>query len=149
MPAADIAATGVTRSKNVRGSFHFGSRVSYIALAIATIGVGLLVHLTAIPFGTTARDVVGDALWATMMFWWIGALMPHASLVTRSGVSFGICMAVELSQLFHRPALDALRETIWGHLILGSGFDPRDLAAYAGGVAIAAVIDRMVRRPPA
>jgi hypothetical protein len=54
-----------------------------------------------------------------------------------------ICFAVELSQLYHAPALDALRETTAGHLVLGSGFDPRDLIAYAAGVCAAALVDRM------
>jgi hypothetical protein len=44
------------------------------------------------------------------------------------------CFAVEFSQLIHLPMLDALRRTTLGYLVLGSGFDRRDLAGYAGGV---------------
>jgi hypothetical protein len=42
---------------------------------------------------------------------------------------------VEVSQLWHAPALDAIRATDIGHLVLGSGFDLRDLLAYLLGVA--------------
>jgi hypothetical protein len=51
-----------------------------------------------------------------------------------------------VSQLYHAPALDALRATRAGHLVLGSGFDARDLAAYTAGVAAAVLLERAVRR---
>jgi hypothetical protein len=37
-----------------------------------------------------------------------------------------------------------LRATRVGHLVLGSDFDPRDLAAYAVGVAFAVMMERTV-----
>jgi hypothetical protein len=40
------------------------------------------------------------------------------------------------------PVLDALRRTTAGHLALGSGFDRRDFAAYAGGVLAAVLLER-------
>jgi hypothetical protein len=50
-------------------------------------------------------------------------------------------LVVEVSQLYHAPAIDALRATFVGALVLGSGFDLRDLAAYALGVASALLLD--------
>jgi hypothetical protein len=115
------------------------TRAAYVALALVTIGAGLAVHLHGRALlGTAARDVLGDALWACMAAWWIGAAAPRASLRTRSVVALAICFAVELGQLVHAPALDALRHTFAGHLVLGSGFDPRDFVAYTLGVAAAA-----------
>jgi acetyl esterase/lipase len=67
--------------------------------------------------------------------------------MARSAVAFGICVAVELSQLVHTPAIDAVRRTALGQLVLGSGFDARDLVAYAAGVSVAALLERIVRRP--
>jgi hypothetical protein len=81
-----------------------------------------------------------------MMTWWVGAVAPRASLLTRTAFAFGICAAVELSQLVHAPAIDAVRSTTLGGLVLGSGFDPRDLAAYAIGVAAAALLEWTVAR---
>lgn len=95
---------------------------------------------------TDLRDVLGDALWATMMAWWIGAAAPRLTLTVRTALALGICFAVEFSQLIHVPSLDAVRRTTLGHLVLGSGFDRRDLLAYAAGVTIAAVIELVARR---
>jgi hypothetical protein len=40
-----------------------------------------------------------------------------------------------------------------GHLVLGSGFDPRDFTSYAAGVLAAALLERVIMRrsasPPA
>ncbi|SOD03731.1 Protein of unknown function [bacterium JGI 053] len=122
------------------------ARAAYLALALGTIAVGLAVHLGGEALGRTTRDVVGDALWATMVAWWVGAVAPGAGLRTRAAIALGLCFAVEVSQLHHAAALDALRATRAGHLVLGSGFDPRDLAAYAAGVAAAVLLERAVIR---
>jgi hypothetical protein len=116
-------------------------RAIYIALALGTIAVGLLVHLQATTLGPVARDVTGDALWAAMVTFWVGALAPAARLAARAAVAYAVCLAVELSQLYHAPAIDAVRATFVGALVLGSGFDLRDLAAYALGVASAVLLD--------
>ena len=114
----------------------------YLALAVTTIVIGLAVHSGSATMRPSARDVLGDALWAAMIVWLVSAAAPPARLATRSAAALAICVAVELSQLYHAPALDALRATTGGRLVLGSGFDPRDLLAYAAGVCAAAIIDR-------
>ncbi len=120
------------------------TRTSYIAAALLTITAGLLVHLRGEALGSAARDMIGDALWATMIAWWVGALVPRARLLSRSAAAYAICAVVEVSQLYHTPWLDALRATTVGHLVLGSGFDPRDLAAYAVGVAGAGLFEVVI-----
>ena len=123
------------------------ARLNYIVAAIATIVVGLVVHLPGAALGRVTRDVLGDALWAMMIVWWAGALAPRARLLVRSAAAYAVCAVVEVSQLYHAPTLDAIRATQAGHLVLGSGFDPRDLAAYALGVTVAALIAVMARAP--
>ena len=128
------------------------ARAPYVALALATIAVGLAVHRGRVPSSAAARDVLGDALWAVMMTWWVSAAAPGASLRARAAAALAICLAVEAIQLWRTPALDALRATTAGHLVLGSGFDPRDLAAYAAGVLAAVALERAAlgrRRPRA
>jgi hypothetical protein len=120
------------------------TRTSYIAAALVTITAGLLVHLRGEALAPAARDVIGDALWAAMIAWWVGALVPSARLLRRSAAAYAICVVVEVSQLYHTPWLDALRATTMGHLVLGSGFDPRDLLAYALGVAGAVFLEAAV-----
>ncbi len=118
------------------------ARAPYVALAVATIAVGLTVHRGPLPLGARARDALGDALWAMMIAWWIGALAPRAALRVRAAAAVALCFAVEASQRYHAPALDALRGTTLGHLVLGNGFDPRDLVAYAVGVLAACLVER-------
>lgn len=117
-------------------------RIRYLALALTTIVIGLAVHWGTATMSPSARDVLGDALWAAMVVWLVSAAAPTARLTARSAAALVICVVVELSQLYHAPALDALRATTGGRLVLGSGFDPRDLLAYAGGVCAAAIVDR-------
>jgi hypothetical protein len=119
-------------------------RVAYVVLAAGTIALGLWVHRGGVALGAGARDVLGDVLWAGMMAWWVGAAAPGARLAARSAVALGICVTVELSQLIHAPAIDAVRRTTLGHLVLGSGFDGRDLLAYAAGVSAVALLERAV-----
>lgn len=121
-------------------------RATFVALALATIAIGLLVHLAGSALGPATRDVLGDALWAMMIAWWVSAAAPRARTVTRYAVSYGICVLVECSQLLHGRTLDAVRATLPGHLVLGSGFDPRDLLAYAAGVAAAALLTSALAR---
>jgi hypothetical protein len=123
------------------------TRALYIALALGTIVLGLAVHWRGGPLGPTLRDVLGDALWAAMIAWWVGALAPGASLRIRALGALSLCFGVEVSQLYHTTALDALRGTVAGQLVLGSGFDPRDLVAYTLGVLVAAFLERsLIRR---
>jgi hypothetical protein len=115
-------------------------RARYVWFAVATIALGLLVHGSGTMFGAL-RDPLGDALWAAMMTWWISAAMPRHRLRTRAQLALAISFAVEFSQMVRLPWLDSLRATTIGHLLLGSGYDPRDLAAYAVGVAAAAIVE--------
>ena len=115
-------------------------RIRSAVLAITTIIVGLVVHRAGLGLDRVVRDMLGDALWAMMIFYGLGVLLPRARLRTRTASALAICFGVEASQLFHSPRLDALRATLPGHLILGSGFDPRDFLSYSLGVAAAAVV---------
>ena len=119
-------------------------RVSFVALALGTIALGLTVHLGGIVETPWLRDVAGDALWAVMLAFWIGALTPTSATSVRALAALVVSFAVETSQLLHTPALDAIRRTAPGHLVLGSDFDPRDFAAYAAGVALAVLIERVL-----
>jgi hypothetical protein len=60
-------------------------------------------------------------------------------------LALGVCFAVEASQAYHTPGLDALRRTTIGHLVLGSDFDAWDLAAYTLGVLAAVLLEHRWR----
>lgn len=121
-------------------------RLLFAALAAVTIVLGLLVHLRGSGLLTpVARDVIGDALYAVMMVWVAGAIAPQLPPRQRWAVALGLCVAIELSQLYHAPALDAVRATLLGHLVLGSSFDWRDLGVYAAGSLAAVMIEKGIR----
>ena len=52
-----------------------------------------------------------------------------------------LAILVETSQLYHATWIDSIRQTTLGGLVLGFGFLWTDLACYAVGIAIAAVIE--------
>lgn len=121
-------------------------RLFFVVLAASTIALGLLVHLRGSGLlAPVARDVIGDTLYAVMMVWIAGAFAPRLSPRQRWAVAVGLCVAIELSQLYHAPALDAIRATLLGHLVLGSSFDWRDLWVYAGGSLVAVMIEKAIR----
>ena len=120
-------------------------RVVFAALAIGTIGLGLLVHSYACEMPRAVQDKLGDGLWATMVVWWVGVVVPRASVWSRSLVALAFCWTVEASQLSHAPWLEVTRATALGRLVLGSGFDAGDLGAYALGVLVAAIGETIVR----
>jgi hypothetical protein len=121
-------------------------RKVYLGLAIGTIVLGLIVLLGGRALPLAVRDILGDALWASMLVWWISVAAPRMPLRTRGLAAFAVCVAVEMSQQYRTPALDAIRRTLPGHLVLGSGYDPRDFLAYAAGVLAAIVIARRIDR---
>ena len=51
-------------------------------------------------------------------------------------------VAIELSQLYHAPWIDSIRQTTLGGLILGFGFLWSDLACYAAGVGVGIILER-------
>jgi hypothetical protein len=121
------------------------ARLPYVALAIGTIALGLTVHWRGHALPPDLRDILGDASWATMIAWWVGAAAPRAALWRRGLVALAVCVVVELSQTYRAPWLDAVRATSPGHLVLGSDFASRDIVAYAFGVLAAVLLEGAVR----
>jgi hypothetical protein len=121
-------------------------RAWFVAVAIATIVVGLVIHFAGTALSPRVRDFLGDALWAMMMVWWVSALLPGARLIARATTALAISWAVEFSQIYQTPTLDALRDTTLGRLVLGSGFDARDLIAYFVGVVAAVALETRIRQ---
>lgn len=112
-------------------------RGTYLLLILLTIAIGLLSRkITVIPAAT------GDALWATMIYFIIRLLLPQRSIKFAALTAVIICFAVEFSQLYRAPWVNAIRATLPGRLILGQGFLWSDLPAYALGVAFGLLIDR-------
>ena len=67
---------------------------------------------------------------------------PQRLASTKIGSARAVPFTVEVSQLYHTPLLDAVRQTTPGALVLGQGFLWSDLVCYVVGAGAAARVDR-------
>lgn len=124
------------------------SRPCYTVALTVTIAAGLLSRSPAAdPLPDFVRAYAGDTLWALAVFLVLALLLPRARIVTLAIAAAILSYAVELSQLYHAPWIDAVRDTTPGALLLGFGFQWSDLACYSAGIALAAVAECVAFRP--
>jgi hypothetical protein len=118
-------------------------RTPLIQIALITLvcvlGIGSRRYAHALP-GLIAA-YAGDTLWALAAFAGIGLLLPRASTRVVDLLALSLSIAVELSQLYHAPWIDSIRQTTVGGLILGFGFLWSDLICYAFGVGLGVAIE--------
>ena len=62
-------------------------------------------------------------------------------------MALSFAWAVEFSQLYHAPWIEAVRATFPGRLVLGATFKWPDLVAYLIGIALGAVVEHLFRVP--
>jgi hypothetical protein len=122
------------------------SRMACLAVAIAVIAAGLASRRFAWLFPAALGKYPGDALWAAMVYWGWAMVVPRLAAPRLAALALATSFAVEFSQLYHTPWLDAVRATVPGHLVLGSGFGWIDLVAYAVGVVLAVSGDLLLPR---
>lgn len=110
-------------------------------MLVGTIALGLSTRRFPNVFPAIVAQYGGDSLWAAMMFWVVALVRPSTARSRIAMVALSISFAVECSQLYRAPWIDSLRATKLGALVLGQGFLWSDLACYAVGVMLAAVVD--------
>lgn len=120
-------------------------RALYLLLVVPTIALGLASRRYAHALPSAIGAYAGDVLWAGVVFLLIALLRPSARTWRIAAGAAAFSLAIELSQLYHAPWIDAVRQTRLGGLVLGFGFLWTDLACYAMGIALAAALDRLVR----
>ncbi len=118
----------------------------YIALAILTILSGLLSRSQLVPLPSLIATYGGDTLWALVVFWCFCILFPQTKTRTMGIAAIACSFAVEVSQFYHAPWIDALRHTTLGGLILGFGFKWSDLVCYSLGILAGSIIDHSLLR---
>ena len=105
------------------------------------IAAGLGLRSQMIPLPAFVIKYGGDALWALMVFCGIGFLFCRASTLRVGLIAICISCAVEFSQLYHAPWIDAVRGTRLGALALGATFNWPDFIAYAVGVGVGMFVE--------
>jgi hypothetical protein len=92
-----------------------------------------------------AADLAGGVLYAVLVYLLLTVLRPQAARWSNASIALVLCVLIELLQLTAIPA-DLAR--VFGpiRLVLGTGFAPLDLVAYAIGAALAPGIDMLLGR---
>jgi len=121
------------------------SATNGLLLLIGTVALGLASRRYASALPEFVATYAGDVLWASMVFWLLTLVRPNGEGRQLAVIAFAMAVVVESSQLYHAPWLDALRASPLGALALGQGFLWSDMACYAVGVMLAAVIDSTLR----
>ena len=93
------------------------------------------------------HDYPGDAFWSMAAYLGLVMLRPAIGLRQAAAGALAVSFGVELSQLYHNEWIDGIRRTLFGRLILGSGFDWIDVVAYGVGVGIVSMLDAWVVIP--
>lgn len=117
-------------------------RVRTALLVGVVVAVGLASH-TWLP-ESAAADIVGDALYAALVYLLVRFIAPRALPWVIGAVAAAWCAAVELLQLTGLPDR-------WGAvfppaaLVFGTVFDARDLVIYVIVVIVCAAVDAALR----
>lgn len=131
-PAAELAAPRPRRRLWVAG------------ILATTIALGLLSRRYPLP-GILA-EYTGDALYCSAAFGGLALVFVSARTRVLAAAAFGFSAAVEFSQLLSWQWLADLRPTLFGRLVLGSGFQWPDLVAYLVGAMAASAVDATIQR---
>jgi len=116
----------------------------YLIICCVTILTGLLVRLKKAWFPDVINLYLGDILYAFMMFYIVSFIAVHKNKYTRAYIALFICFSIEFLQLYHAEWIVAVRQTLLGKLILGSGFLWSDLLAYIIGVVAAFIFEKFM-----
>jgi hypothetical protein len=122
------------------------NRTFYGLLVVGTIAVGLATRSTLIDMPRIFGKYPGDCLWAAMIFWAVGMILPALSTSRTAGVAVLICFFVETIKLLPWDWLSSIRQTTLGHLVLGRAFTWQNYIAYSVGVTLASLGEALIAR---
>ena len=111
------------------------SRLVYAGLVVLVIVLGLSSRHWRVFLPFWLAKNAGDILWALCVYLVIGWLRPTLPVWRVTVLALLFSYAIEFSQLYQAPWINALRHTPLG-LILGYGFNWSDLLCYTIGIAL-------------
>lgn len=121
------------------------NRVIYLILIIIVMILGLLSRkLDNLP--VIVSLYAGDILWALMVFLIVDFVFNNKSILFNISIAIIFSYGIEISQLYHAPWIDSIRNTTLGGLILGFGFLWSDLICYTIGIFIGGIIESIFKR---
>lgn len=116
--------------------------IAFLALVLV-VAAGLVVH--ALLPDTAATDIAADALYAGAAYLALVVLAPRWRAVAVGTLAAVWCVAVELFQLTGIPLVAGVAFPP-AMLVLGTVFEPRDLAVYLLAIALITAADIVITR---
>lgn len=116
-------------------------RFLYFIITIFVVVIGILSRkIHGIPL------FIGDILYAVMVYFGCRFLFINASNLKKILFPLTLCYLIELQQCYGAEWLVNIRNTAFGHYVLGQGFLWSDLVCYTFGVAAAFLLDPFFKR---
>ena len=82
----------------------------------------------------------GDVLWAILVFWLVGLLLPRRSLGVVVLCDLAFATGIEFLKLVNHPWLETLRHLPGARLVFGYVFSWSNLVCYWTGILLAAAV---------
>ena len=118
------------------------SRLLYAGIIALIVAVGLPTRLIPESMPDFVVNYLGDALWALVIFLFIGVLLPNAGTRTVLLLALAVTWGIEFSQFYQADWINAIRAYKLGGLILGYTFLPSDLLMYLCGIGAGIVLEK-------
>jgi hypothetical protein len=116
---------------------HARRRILALGSLLAVVVAGMVVTRS------DGRGLWPDAFYAAAIHLALIASLPRVDTVVHGAAVLVWCTGIELLQITGWPATWALHVPLC-RLLLGTGYDPVDLAAYAMGVMLVLLVDRLL-----
>ena len=118
----------------------------FVAFAVAAMLLGLASRRYGSSLPNFVAENAGDAFWTALVYCGISFCVPNAKILTRAAMTLAFAYAIEISQLYHAPWIDSIRETTLGGLVLGFHFVWVDLLRYAVGVLFSVAVETAAKQ---
>jgi hypothetical protein len=118
-------------------------RAGYLAIAVVLLAIEIVIAL----FFSSGfiRDYFGDTLAVVLVYAGLRGTT-RMGIVPAAATALAIAFVIEFGQLVHVLRYLGLEKNRIARTVLGSHFDPSDLAAYVAGAAGAVAVEAVGRR---
>ncbi|MFY8020181.1 MAG: DUF2809 domain-containing protein [Bacteroidia bacterium] len=89
---------------------------------------------------------LGDTIWAMMVYYFFRGFFFKHVIIQHALYCSLYCYITEISQLYHAPWIDSIRNTTIGGLVLGFGFLWSDIVAYTLGISLSILLEFLLSK---
>jgi Protein of unknown function (DUF2809) len=113
--------------------------VAAILFFLTEVAIAALVH------DAIVRPYLGDSLAVVLVYCAVRAATP-LGMRWSAAAALALACAIEIGQWFHLADLIGLGHIRIARIVLGTGFDPTDFLAYAGGAVAVLIVEAARQR---